>query len=144
MNKNWGTRATGGKQGNMDPSKENFKERVYVLVPPWTKAPYRANSHPNQVALQPCICVHTWTEKDSVSLQPQTCPEFIPFYKETLRRTRKQMPRGLLSLPSLGGRGTFKIICKQTRHTPACANTHLSNRPLPANLRNFLFACAIT
>lgn len=51
VNKNWGTRATGRKQGNMDPSKENFKERVYVLVPPWTKAPYRANRHPNQLAL---------------------------------------------------------------------------------------------
>lgn len=93
MNKNWGTQATGRKQGNMDPSKENFKERVYVLVPPWTKAPYRANRHPNQLALQPWICVHTWTKKDSVSLQPQTCPECVPFYKETLRRTNDNAAR---------------------------------------------------
>lgn len=150
--KNRGTQAIGGKLENTHHSKEHFKGRIYILVPPWTKAPHRASRHSNQFALQPRICVPTWPAKDFFFLQSRTSPEFGPSYKETLRRTNDSHSQGSRRLEACSPflpseklkRKTFKIICKQTRHTPACANTHLSNRPLPEYLRNFLFACAIT
>lgn len=68
--------------------------------------------------------------------------------KKTLRRTkdscswRSRCPEAcFLSLPSAE---SFKIIHKRTRHMPARANTQISSGRLPAYLRNFLFACAIT
>lgn len=85
--KNRGTQAIGGKLENTHHSKEHFKGRIYILVPPWTKAPHRASRHSNQFALQPRICVPTWPAKDFFFLQSRTSPEFGPSYKETLRRT---------------------------------------------------------